>query len=401
MAHVMKFAKAAAGHMCLHFSRQADNISNKNIDKEKTHLNYNLAASQSLPQMEFIRKRCSEVRCQNRKDVNVLVSWVVTAPKDLPEDKQRDFFSSCYGFLSQRYGAENVVSAYVHLDEVSPHMHFAFVPVAVDHKRGGFKVSAKEVVNRQDLQTFHSDLSKYVAEELGMSVSILNEATREGNRSIEELKRKSAAERLKRAKEMAADIEKKAKEQAKIIEGQYQAKRTYVAKIEASVAHSDELPEGASMKKSFLGLGKMKISMPLDVWKKFRLSADEKVALEQSREQFENDVEVFRKTTSAQNIDALHKKISAQAKEIEKLSGENYEVATEVETLRRENNSYQRALEQQETRFERFLTRATIEMSPAARERIFQNFAEEKEVERQRIKFDQYRYIADEHGIER
>lgn len=135
MAHMMKHTKASCGHMFAHFDRKAEHISNENLDRTRTHLNYNLATHQQMDQGEFVRKRCSEVRCQNRKDVNVMVSWVVTAPKDLPEAEYKAFFQASYDFLQKRYGKENVVSAYVHMDEVTPHMHFAFVPVVRTFKQ--------------------------------------------------------------------------------------------------------------------------------------------------------------------------------------------------------------------------------------------------------------------------
>ena len=45
--------------------------------------------------------------------------------------------------MNERYGKENVISAYVHFDEVTPHMHY-FVPVVEDKKKGGYKLSAKK-----------------------------------------------------------------------------------------------------------------------------------------------------------------------------------------------------------------------------------------------------------------
>lgn len=197
MAHMMKHTKAACGHMFAHFDRGAENISNENLDRTRSHLNYNLATHQQMDQGEFVKQRCSEVRCQNRKDVNVMVSWVVTAPQDLPPAEQKDFFKASYDFLENRYGKDNVVSAYVHMDETTPHMHFAFVPVTFDQKKDCYKVSAKEVVGRRDLQTFHGDLQKAVESALGHEVGILNEATKEGNRSIKELKQNTAMEKLK------------------------------------------------------------------------------------------------------------------------------------------------------------------------------------------------------------
>ena len=227
MAHMMKHTKASCGHMFAHYDRKADNISNENVDRTRTHLNYNLATHQTMEQGEFVRQRCSEVRCQNRKDINVMVSWVITVPKDLPEQELKAFFQSCYDFCVKRYGLENVVSAYVHMDEVTPHMHFAFVPVKhtfkEDKKNPNIstevrKVSAKEVVNRNDLQTFHESLQRYVSRELGHEVSILNEATKEGNKSISELKRQSATERLQEATEKASRIVSEAQKEAEGIE---------------------------------------------------------------------------------------------------------------------------------------------------------------------------------------
>ena len=232
MAHVMKFTKASCGHMFAHFDRKAEHISNENLDRERTHLNYNLATHQTMDQGEFVRKRCAEVHCQNRKDVNVMATWVVTVPKDLPEQEHKAFFQASYDFLQQRYGRENVVSAYVHMDEVTPHMHFAFVPVKhgfkEDKKNPDIsteyrKVSAKEVLNRRELQAFHPALQRYVERELGHEVSILNEATKEGNKSIEELKRQTATERLQEANEKAAQIVSKAREGDKVVEQDIQA----------------------------------------------------------------------------------------------------------------------------------------------------------------------------------
>lgn len=235
MAHMMKFTKASCGHMFAHFDRRAEHISNENLDRTRTHLNYNLATHQTMDQGEFVRKRCAEVRCQNRKDVNVMVSWVVTAPKDLPANEQRAFFEASYDFLKNRYGLENVVSAYVHMDEVTPHMHFAFVPVVEDKKRGGYKLSAKEAVTRKDLRTFHKDLSDHMERVFGRDIGILNEATKEGNKSIEELKRQTATERLREANEKAAQIVSKARERVKVVEQDIQALEGKKAALEGEI----------------------------------------------------------------------------------------------------------------------------------------------------------------------
>ena len=88
-------------------------------------------------------------------------------------------------------------------------MHFAFVPVTYDPKNGRDKVSAKEVVTRRDLQTFHVDLQEHLEAVLGREVHILNEATVEGNRSIEELKRGTAQQKLQELQEGIIDLQGK------------------------------------------------------------------------------------------------------------------------------------------------------------------------------------------------
>lgn len=204
MAHVQKFTAKQAGHIMAHCDRSATNISNEKIDRNRTALNYNLAQQQQpMKQSDFMKKRLSEIKVQKRDDVNVMCDWVITAPQDVQESHSRLFFESAYNFMAERYGAENVVSAHVHMDETTPHMHFAFIPVVENTgKKGGEKLCAKEAVNRADLRTFHDDLSKHVSQDLGYEVAILNEATKEGNKSIEELKKESAIKKLKELEEL-------------------------------------------------------------------------------------------------------------------------------------------------------------------------------------------------------
>lgn len=202
MAHVQKNNRTATGHLFDHYARNSEEEKykyiyrkNDSIDPNRTHLNYNLVKSPGT-QEERLNKRLSEIKVQKRKDINVMCSWVVTAPKDLQTTQLNDFFKETYNFLVNRYGGEkNVISAYVHMDETTPHLHFAFVPVAIDKKKNIEKLCAKEVINKRDLQTFHDDLQKHLNQER-IFCSILNEATKQGNKSIKELKRDTAIEKM-------------------------------------------------------------------------------------------------------------------------------------------------------------------------------------------------------------
>ena len=207
MAHVEKYNKSAVGRMFAHYARENRTYSNECIDPERTRLNYNLV-NHGMSQIDFLHQRLSEVKVQNRKDVNVMCDWIVTAPKDLPTEDLQHFFYFSFEFLSQRYGKENVISANVHMDETTPHMHFAFVPVTEDKKKGGYKVSAKEVLNRSDLQSLHGDLQCYLKNALGYQVNVLNGATEGKNKEIQELKAKSAEKRAEKAEERVKVAEK-------------------------------------------------------------------------------------------------------------------------------------------------------------------------------------------------
>lgn len=216
MANVQKYTAAAAGHLVAHYERRMVRdpqsgkmeyikFGNQDIDPSRSHLNYNLAPHRDGGQIAFIRQRTTEARTLKRDDVNVMCSWVVTLPRTDEYGEERSyteheimgFFREAYRTLADRYGEKNVVSAYVHMDETTPHMHFAFVPVIEDKKRGGEKVSAKDVLTRQDLKTLHVDLQKRMDERFGDGFfPVLNGNTVGGNRTIAELKIEKAASDL-------------------------------------------------------------------------------------------------------------------------------------------------------------------------------------------------------------
>jgi hypothetical protein len=213
MANVDKFTRAATGHLCAHFERAKNEsgeyirFGNQNIDPAKTSLNYNLAPDHNGGQVEFVRRRTAEIKCLNRPDVNVLCSWVVTLPQGFVREKE--FFEETYKFLEDRYGSKNVVSAFVHMDEKQPHMHFSFVPVVVGNN-GKEKVSAKELLTKMELQRFHPALQTTLERALGQKVPVLNGATIGGNRTVTELKAEQeisiALEAAKKARNMAETV---------------------------------------------------------------------------------------------------------------------------------------------------------------------------------------------------
>ena len=197
MAHCEKYKRADTAAMFIHYERTPDHqLSSKDIDTTRSHLNYNVAADdQPLPQHKFLAIRLKQIQTNNRKNQNVVCDWVITQPRDVKEQDSRAFFLAVYKFASERYGKENVVSAYVHMDEIgqTPHMHFCFMPVE-KLEDGTEKLNAKVRVNRTELQRFHPDLQKAMDEALGYHVSITSGITREqgGNKTVKQLKEETA-----------------------------------------------------------------------------------------------------------------------------------------------------------------------------------------------------------------
>ena len=195
MANMQKYTRNALGHMLKHYAREKDQngeyvkFGNTNIDQYLTQYNYTFTnRKDNLSDYEFIKKRVEELNCLKRKDVNVMATWVVTVPQQyLTQARENDeflrdtedsycykFFKQTYNFLENKYGKDNIIGGYVHMDETTPHMHFAFIPTVRDNKKQKLKVSAKECLNKKALQKFHPELNAYLNKTLKKELKELN-----------------------------------------------------------------------------------------------------------------------------------------------------------------------------------------------------------------------------------
>jgi len=345
MAHYDKNTMSACGHLFKHYERSKDEsgkyvkFGNMDIDPNKTDLNYNLAPEQQIGHLECLKKRISKVKCINRADVNVMCSWIITVPKDLPQSEHTLFLKSSYEYLKNKYGENNVISSYVHLDETTPHMHFAFVPVVMDRKKGIEKVSAKECVGRHELQVFHSDLSKHLEKVMGHEVGILNEATKDGNRSIEELKRQSATERLAECSKIVSKAHEEVQaiqEHIQPLKAEYEAHKAFIDESDKVSNVSTMYPDYAKTKKSLLG--KETVTVPKEMWEAKHVSANQIQALKKEREVIENKIHDFKNSVPSKKIEKLEQEL----KESLKL---NRELIHRLQKSNKEINSMKEVLE--------------------------------------------------------
>lgn len=323
MAHIQKFTKDAVGHMCRHFERWHDkegkyvNFGNQNIDPAKTPMNYNLAPERKN-QYGFIMDRCKQVYCLDRKNVNVMCSCIVTAPKDLDEAEFRLFFKATYEFLVARYGgkdAENVVSAYVHMDEGRAHIHFAWVPVAYDEEKERWAVNAKKVVDRQDLRTLHKDLEKHLERELGHDVGILTgELSTRPNLSMPQY------QALQDAQKQLQDIERN----LAALNAELEPKRVYIGELLRQLTAANETVR----ERTHLG-GRKTVEIDEKRWNEVKMTYADKKA---SQELYDRALEMIQEFHSSiagekykkvlQEIDELRERLGRILAKNELMAGE-------------------------------------------------------------------------------
>ena len=186
----MKISQAAIVNLLRHNQRDIINNSNNTIDKSRSDENYQLMERKESP-YQYYKNRKGELYCYNRKDVVTMVEWTVTVPKTVPQEYHRVFFEKTTEFLNQRYKSENCVSAIVHCDETTPHLHYDFIPATPDLKHGGQKICCNDVITREELRTFHRDLKKYLQESaIPGAEEVMSGITQAqgGNRTVKEMK---------------------------------------------------------------------------------------------------------------------------------------------------------------------------------------------------------------------
>ena len=191
MAHFIKYTRGAAQMTIAHDRRDKHGI-RENIDESRTHLNYNLCdCDDEIVKLNQLINMAEKSGAYMRNDMNVICSVVITLPKDFPDYEmlKKEFFRGSYDMLCNDFGKENMISAWVHLDEAQPHIHVKFCPLAEKQKNGKtiYQFDAKHLVNRTYLRTFHKRLEAHLTDWLGFTPDVLNGATKGGNKSIQQL----------------------------------------------------------------------------------------------------------------------------------------------------------------------------------------------------------------------
>ncbi len=143
-----------------HNERRNKNYSNKNIDTSKSYLNYSIKEPTYSYEKEFdkIREKYN-LKGQVKTVSNIVCEYIITSDKEffesIGENETKRYFETAYKFVCEykNLGEQYILSAKVHLDEETPHLHLAFIPVVhTTDKKGNAidKIACSEFWKEKD-----------------------------------------------------------------------------------------------------------------------------------------------------------------------------------------------------------------------------------------------------------
>ena len=176
---ILRFAKYKGpeiGHIESHNERTKEKYaSNPDIDTSRSHLNFHLVSPERKYRAEA-EKQIAEAGCRTRSNSVRVVEVLVTASPEFFKGKKkaevRAYFNEALDFMQKHQSKDTIISAVVHMDEKTPHMHLCFVPLTEDKR-----LSAKEIVGNKKKLTWWQDefwkhmVKKYPDLERGESAS--------------------------------------------------------------------------------------------------------------------------------------------------------------------------------------------------------------------------------------
>jgi hypothetical protein len=131
-----KLTRAEVNGKGTHNDRKAKNHTNKDIDATRTHLNYYIKKNNYTYTKEFDKLRKEQNLAGHLRENSIIMCQMIfTSDQEffdrIGEQETKRYFDECYKFICnyKNIGEENIISAVVHLDEGTPHLHLMFVPV--------------------------------------------------------------------------------------------------------------------------------------------------------------------------------------------------------------------------------------------------------------------------------
>ena len=208
-----KLTRAEAQGICVHNDRKAKNHTNKEIAPERTHLNCYLKKNELNYVKEFDKiKRENNLQGSIRSNSIIMCEMVFTSNKaffdKIGTEETKRFFEESYKFACnyKNLGEKNIISAVVHYDEGTPHMHLIYIPVVHTkdiENRDIAKVCCRDFwKGRDSYRQLQNDYYKYItAKNFELERGIPSEETGAKHQKIEDLKKITNFENTKKVLE--------------------------------------------------------------------------------------------------------------------------------------------------------------------------------------------------------
>ena len=168
VVHMMKIKSGAVGGIQSHNNREHEPKTNPDVDMSRSKDNYDLVSCDNYKRT--IKEKISSLVESSRavrKDAVVVCNFIVTSDNEtmdaLGADRQREFFQDSVKWFSDRYGADRVLNATVHMDETTPHLHIGVMPITQDGR-----LSAKAIFTKTEMKAIQTEFARDVGEKYGL-----------------------------------------------------------------------------------------------------------------------------------------------------------------------------------------------------------------------------------------
>ncbi|NIK13479.1 hypothetical protein FHR85_002947 [Alkalibacillus almallahensis] len=325
---MQKMKSHAIKGMQFHNQREKESKTNGDIDKTKTHLNYDLVNPEPINYNEKIQEIINTQKTSTRKtrsDAVLVNELLVTSDRDffdgLSEKEREQFFQESYKLFAERYGEQNVAYATVHNDEKTPHMHLGVVPM-----RDG-KLQSKNVFDRQELRWIQDEFPKHM-KSLGFEVERGEKGSDREHVDMLKYKEQTLNEKIQG---LETELSQKQQEKTEI-DTSIQKIQSELQDLSSAVDHSKRIDEIDFKESGFINSKSVKLE---------RFDFDRMKTLAKVSEALKGENEtILDKNTQ------LEKKNMNLEKENLNLKKDNKDLQKENQLLKQENKFLQRTLEQ-------------------------------------------------------
>lgn len=285
---IQKMSRGLVKGIQIHDQREKDHSNtNSDIDFQKSYLNYDLCNTEKINFNQLVKSRINELNLKKavRKDAIVMCQCLITSDNSffnkMSDEEQNKFFEKAYKFICDKYGKQNIISATVHNDEKTPHIHVNFVPVTFDGR-----LCAKDLFTRKNLSMLHDEFYRFNQENGYNLERGESKETKQIHLDTEEYKLKTAYKNIELKKKNINIINKELDELENIIKLSYKKTKCTLEDI----LHIDEI----EIKKSITGqlkINKIDYDNLINLAKKSFVLEEDIKKLKSNLKKYENLVE--------------------------------------------------------------------------------------------------------------